>query len=253
MGLFDLFKTHSITNDNWEVYQSYVPNEKVCFTTIDLTYNEPEAQQGFKGELFIRIRIPNNKLVEDIPNPDELSYQNQKENELCEALIQARIKCIQVARLMFDGQKQYIFEYNDLEGFKNVFTNWMQTFSSDYAIELNLLSPFEYYKDLLPDTFIWQQIGNRKVIEQLVAAGSNTHKTHFIEHTIYGNTEDLKHLFDELKQHNISLIHLEGDLLEVGISSSIELDDITAQTNYLIVEAEKYNCEYDGWSAKPEK
>lgn len=258
MGIFNFFKKeYNITNDNWEMYQSVDENEKICFVTIDLTYNDQKKQRGFKGEFFIRICIPEHKLFGDIPNPEELSYQNQKENELLENLTKARINCVQVARLMLDGQKQYIFEYNDPEGFKKLFTNWMHSFSSEYTIELNELSAFDYYKDLLPDTYIWQQIANRKLIAQLVASGSNEHKTHFIEHTILGSIEDLKILLEELKQNDIHLIHLEGNIdhgiLEVGINSSIELDDVTEQTNYLITEAEKYHCDYDGWSAKIKK
>ncbi|HSY60234.1 MAG TPA: ribonuclease E inhibitor RraB, partial [Cytophaga sp.] len=207
-----------------------------------------KAQRGFKGEFFIRIRIPEHKLFGGIPNPDELSYQNQKESELCESLIKDKIKCMQVARLTFDGQKQYIFEHNNSVGFKRTVTEWIQSFSSEYVIELNPLAPFEYYKELLPDNFIWQQIGSRKLITLLINAGSNEHAVHFIEHTILGDTKDLKNLYEELKNNEISLIRIEDDLLEVGIHSSIELDDITVQTDYLISASEKYHCQYDGWS-----
>lgn len=248
MGVLDLFKKHKITNENWEFYQSYDENERVVFTTIDLTYSEPESQKGFEGELFIRIRIPEDRLDDGIPTPEEQHSQNAREDELCNMLIKRRVKCMQVGRLTFGGQKQYVFEYNDLEGFQQVFDEWKGLFNKDYTLELNLLQPFEYYRDLLPDQYIWQQIGNRHVIDQLVAAGSDETKEHFIEHGIFGKEEDLKRLWDELKEKDIEMIQMEGDFLEVGIKSSIDLDDITNQTDYLLEMAEKHNCKYDGWN-----
>jgi len=253
MSLFDKFKKHKITNDNWEFYQAYDEDGNISFTTIDLSYNDPPKQVGFLGELFVRVRIPEQKIHEGIPIPEEHSFQNEKEEELCEALVKSRIDCIQVGRITYFGQKQYIFEYNNLDGFKSIFNSWKNSFSTDYEIELNLLSPFEYYVDLLPDKFIWQQIGNRHVIERLLEAGSNEQKEHFIEHGIFGKQDDLKSLFNELKNHDISLISIEEDLMEVGIKSTLDLDEITNQTNYLMSVAEEHNCKYDGWNTKIEK
>ena len=248
MSFLDRFKKNKVTNENWEFYQTFDEEENVTFATIDLTYQEPKNQKGFKGELFVRVRIPQNRLHDGIPIPEEHEYQNQKEEELCERLVKSRINCIQVGRLTFGGQKQYVFEHNDLEGFKNEFNAWSKAFSKDYSLELNPLKPFEYYSDLLPDKYNWQQIGNRHVIEKLMAAGSDESKEHFIEHGIFGNPKDLKKLYEEIKEHDISLIGIEGDLMEVGVKSSIELDDITNQTDYLIEIAERYNCKYDGWN-----
>ncbi|MCE7995213.1 MAG: ribonuclease E inhibitor RraB [Roseivirga sp.] len=248
MSFLDRFKKHKITNENWEFYQTIDEEENVTFATIDLTYQEPQNQKGFEGELFVRIRIPQNRLHEGIAIPEEHEYQNLKEEELCARLVKSRINCIQVGRLAFEGQKQYIFEHNDFDGFKSEFNKWGKTFSDEYSLELKPLKPFEYYSDLLPDKYIWQQIGNRHVIEQLLAAGSDESKEHYIEHGIFGKPDDLKNLFEEIREHNISLIGIEGDLMEVGIKSSIELDDITNQTDYLIEITETYNCRYDGWN-----
>lgn len=250
MPFFDKFKKHKVTNEDWEFYQTFDENDEITFVAVDLTYQEIKNQKGFVGELFIRIRMPENKLHKGIPIPEEQQFQNDKDNELCDRLIRERIKCIQVGRLTFEGQKQYIFEYNDLEGFKKVFGEWKASFNKEYSIELNLLKPFEYYSDLLPDKYIWQQIGNRHLIEKLIDAGSIESEIHFIEHGIFGETENLEKLFEEIKEHEIEMIGIEDNLLEVGIKSSIELDDVTNQTNYLMEMSEKYHCKYDGWQTK---
>ena len=262
MGLFNFNRKISITNQNWEFYQSFDEDEVVSFTTVDLTYSDAKEQRGFSDELFIRVRIPNNRVHETVPIPEEQEFQNKKEDELCNLLTKEKVDCKEVGRITYHSQKQYIFECNDYNSFKKCFDQWSKSFDNNYSIELNKLAPFEYYKDILPDKYAWQQIGNRRVIEKLIEGGTNEQKEHYIEHGIFGSTEDLKRLFEELKKHEIDLIKLETDLLEAGITSSllevgirsfIELDDITEQTNYLITTAEEFNCKYDGWNTKIEK
>ncbi len=248
-------KSQQVYNDNWEIYESLDEDEIICFTSVDLTYKETKDQKGFKGELFIRIRIPTDRLHGTIPIPEEQQYQHQKEEELCADLEKNNVDCKQSGRLTYNGQKQYIFEYNDLVGFEKSFNKWKNTFPNEYEIELERLKPFEYYRDILPSKFEWQQIGNRHLIEHLVQAGASEEKQHFIEHGILGKKEDLESLFNEVKNYDFSLIgmHEDAGLMEVGIKSSIDEGDITEQTDYLIGMAEEYNCQYEGWVTKIEK
>jgi regulator of RNase E activity RraB len=251
MGLFN--KKISITNENWEFYQSLDEDEIICFTSVDLTYSDPKDQKGFSDELFIRVRIPNDRIHETVPIPEEQEFQNSKEDELCNILLKEKVDCKEVGRLTYNGQKQYIFESNNYDSFKKCFGLWASSFEKKYSLELNKLEPFEYYKDLLPDKYAWQQIGNRHVIEKLIAGGTNQQKEHYIEHGIFGANENLKRLYEELKNHEIDLIQLENDLLEVGVNSILDLDDITEQTDYFMLIAEEFNCKYDGWNTKIEK
>ena len=247
MGLFDIFKKHKITNDKWAFYYTYDEAENEFYISLDLSYQDPKDQIGFKGELFIRICLPQHRVFDGIAIPEEHEFQNIKEEELCESLIKSKVKCFQVGRLHSKGEKHYIFEYNDLEGFQKEFVKWKASFSGEYTLELKLLKPFEYYREILPDKYAWQQIMNNQVIEKLLEAGSNESKEHFIEHGIYGNLENFKLLYKEIKEEGYQVIEMEDDLLEVGYKSSLEIEEITDQTDYLIYIADKYNCTYDGW------
>ncbi len=253
MKILDLLKRHQISNDKWVIYYEFGDDGNIIFISIDMTYENPKDQIGFQTEFFIRIRIPEHKLNDNIISDEEQEFQILMEENFCNRLVQRKINCKQVLRLTFSDQKQYVFECNDVVEFKEEFNQWKDSFDKEYQVELNEHKSFEYYSELLPDKCINQQLGNELLINKLESIGCDLDKEHFIEHRIFGPKENLENIIEAIKKYSFTIISYNHDHLEIGKHCPLNIYSITYQTDYLIDICDEFNCEYDGWSTMPIK
>ncbi len=239
-------KNIQVDNNNWEIYHWYNESGLLGLISFDQTYIRAEDRKNFSKELKVIINIPESRQFEQLPTPDEQQFQLKIEGELIELLQQREIDCKHVGRRTDEGKRQFIFECNDMHGLVGVIDFWKGQLP-EYQIQYVEGIVWENYIKILPDEFDWQQIGNSRVIEQLINAGSNEEKEHLIEHAIFGSVSDLESLKMDLEGFDFKFISLNEGILEMGCVAVLDLDEVTDQTSFLIEKSIEYSCKYNGW------
>ena len=242
-------KKTSVQNDDWEYWDFYDEDDYYGLNLIDKTYFDSNNQKGYKKEYYIKILIPEQKMVQGkFPSPDTNKELQSIEDILISDLEKLKIDCKQVHRCTYFGAKRMLFEVADIKSFDNSISNW-QKHINDYKLEVIEDKAWAIYNEVLPDKYDWQQIGNRGVYENLINAGTNPKNIHLIEHAIFGNLADLKKLENELHKEGGKTLNFEKNMLEIAFESVLEMDEINGMTYFLIDKSEEFNCRYDGWSS----
>lgn len=210
-------------------------------------YSEQNAQRGYGHECTLAIHIPDTHLTGlRFPTPQANSDLSKLEDDLISLLEQNKVHCKQVYRSTYDGRRTLIFEIKHLEDFQICVSTW-EAGLAPYRVSTEYGVPWGEFNKRQPDQYVRQQMGNRSLVELLIEKGSSPTAEHFIEHTFFGEHDDLLSLQDDLLEEGGQIINLDEDILEVGFSSLIDIHEINHMTYFMMDKAEEHNCTYDGW------
>jgi hypothetical protein len=67
-------KSSKVQNDNWMFWDFYDEDDYYGLTFLDSTYIDPKIQKGFKKEYYLKIIIPDSKLI-------QRKFPNQETNQ----------------------------------------------------------------------------------------------------------------------------------------------------------------------------
>lgn len=238
-------KTVQVDNDRWEMFHFLDENKSTNIVSFDTTYTDRRDREEMNDEYSLVIHIPESRLNNGLPHPEENISLNRMENALIRSLEEAQVDCKVVGRTTFDGKKVFLFETRDGVAFQTVCKSWQNDIGS-YVLELKHTQAWSEYQKMLPNKYGWQQINDRKDIEGLIRKGYTQNENYKIEHVLIGSQQDLDHLGKDIKKDDFQVLIESGKLLLYKSSKLIQ-GDISRDTKLLLKKIQSYNIEYKGW------
>lgn len=240
-------KKKKVHNENWRAWDFFDEEENYGFITYDVTFLTDADSFESNAEFALDIVIPHS-MTEDgsFPSPKGHQLLIDLEDELLHTLEKARVACLQVIRLTYDGKRTFVFEVKEVVHFLETLKLWT-TKTRHFAINIEKYAPWHLYKKWEPTPYNWQQIGNQQVIEQLIQHGSNPTRAHTIECSFCGSKSQLALLKTKLMNEEGTFLMEGDDLLEITFESSLDHLKIDSLTFFLMDEAANHECKFEGW------
>ncbi len=274
MGLFDkLFgktnpqqpTTTSATNvghqEEWEFYFSNV-NDKLGSLFVDLGLRKVAPMTDKPNVVWVSIKMNN-------PREDGLSSQEESEllGDIEDALVDKIISkhnSIYVGRLTSSGDRDLYFYFGDTTLYDKTISEVMVAYPK-YQFDFGSKEDKEwsgYFDFLYPTPQQYQNIQNRRVIEQLEKGGDKLTKEREVFHWIYFKSEsDREKFLEKIKNDNFSIVSKDSDKswgefayrLQIKRVDKVDQNSVDDYVIYLWKLANELNAEYDGWETSIEK
>lgn len=238
----------NIVHEHWETYSTEV-EDRPLFVSFDV-----DAAQRELSEIFPRCA----RLMVEIKNPcpgggpDEHENLQLKgmENRIVELLTQFSVPCRFVARLTHVGNRELVFAVSEWDRFRTPVGRWMGEY--DYQLALDEREDWDYYNDWIrPTPQIWQLIADRRVVDELVGAGSDPAEPHQLKFVFIGLGERLVAVEQALRKRGYRRVDTESGDSHLVMTASMPLDIEAISTESLLHHqlADEHALSYDGWGA----
>lgn len=245
-------------SDNWNFYMDEL-DEHLASIVVDLDVSEEVNIKKYKWLFSVTIAIK---------KPTELGFPEEHEDELLgewEYDLMERLndeEIIQVGRLTTNGTREFFYYAKKEKHSKIIDQHALAIFDKNgYKIELSGIEEEEpwsfYYEFLYPNTYHFQHMSNRELVELLEKEKDQLEEPRKIEHWIEFETlDDLKAFEQDIQNENFKTEYVEPERNEDGsYSITISREDgvdypiIDGVTDLIIEIAQKHNGEYDGWES----
>ena len=243
-------KPTQVVFDSWDIYVAHSDNKPI-FISFDVA----AAENDLTGTLPLcaRVLLPIHKPNHNGgPVTQESERLIELEDELCAKLVEHAVSCRLVARLTFDGIRQLVFQLDDWESFRPPVGLWLMD-HEEYAIDVAEHEGWGFFDECVrPTPEVWQMLGDRRVVQKLIEAGSDPTKAHELEFVFNGEERGLRLAARDLQGRGYvpqsTLDFASGQVVMVK-SMPLDEDAIFGETRIHNSLAEKYGIEYDGWGA----
>ncbi len=237
-----------VIQENWETY-SYTGEDHPVFVTFYAGAGEIRREDyPFCARVIFPIKQPNRNGG---PIEAEAELLWRLEDSLTEALAQHGAKCLQLARMTHDGKRELVFQVADWDQFRPPVGRWLRQIP-DYDIDVSEHDGWGFFEDCIwPRDEDWRMIYNRRVVDNLLDAGSNPENEHSLEFVFRGEPSRLQKLRDELRQRGYEEIESTTPLDPLVMAKKLVLDlericQEDSKNEELSVE---FGVELDGWGA----
>lgn len=274
MGFFDkLFSktdtekptTSSITNaghqEEWEFYFSKV-DDKPGSIFVDLGLRKIAPILDKPNVVWISIKMTN-------PREDGLSSQEESGllGDIEDALVEKityKHNSIYVGRLTSTGDRNLYFFLGDTTLYDKTISDVMVAYPK-YQFDFGTKEDREwdgYFNFLFPTPPQFQNIQNRRVIDQLEKGGDKLIKEREVFHWIYFKSDgDREKFIEKIKNDNFTIVDKGSDKswgefayrLELKRIDKVDINSVNEYVIYLWKLANEMNGEYDGWETSIEK
>lgn len=233
----------------WEIYQ-YQSNDKPVYCSFYGEANKlPKEEYPFCARIRIPIKSPG---PSGGPQGDESKVLWAMEDDVAAALDASAVKCVMVARLTHDGERELVYQVHDWESFRPPVGRWMQT-QPDYDIGVSEHDGWDFFNDCVwPTEESWQWIMDRKVVESLEKGGSDMAKEHVLEFVFLGNPAALEKMRELLADRSYALMELSHEFERLIMSKRMvpNLGDIFEESLQHKNNAKELEIVYDGWGCE---
>lgn len=247
MKILNFFRSKAVQvdNDRWEMFHFLDENKNTNIVSFDTTYTDQRDREEMDDEYALIIHIPESRLNNGLPHPEENISLNKMENALIRSLEEAQVDCKVVGRTTFNGIKTFLFETRDGVDFQTVCKSWQQGMGS-YVVELKHTTGWSEYQNMLPNKYDWQQINDRKDIESLIRKGYTLNDSYKIEHILTGSQQELEDFGKKIQKDGFKVLLESGKLL-LYKSCKLVQGDISRDTKLLLHKIQSHKVEYKGW------
>lgn len=174
------------------------------------------------------------------------------EDELANALQQAGVSCVLLARMTHRRTRELVFQLNDWECFRPPAGRWMLQ-HKDRDIDVSEHEGWSFFdQSIWPSQEEWMLISDRHVVENLIKNGSDPAKEHELEFVFVGGDVALKQAKQRLLSRGYVAPAGKADAGQLIMVRKLPLD-----LNQILQEslanqrlAEEVKVEYDGWGAE---
>ena len=274
MGLFDkLFgKTNlekptisSITKaghqEEWEFYFSNV-DDKLGSIFVDLGLHKIAPILDKPNVVWISIKM-NNPREDGLSSQEESGLLRDIEDALVEK-IKYKHNSIYVGRLTSTGDRNLYFYLGDTTLYDKTISDVMVAYPK-YQFDFGTKEDREwdgYFNFLYPTPPQFQNIQNRRVIDQLEKGGDKLIKEREVFHWIYFKSDsDREKFIEKIKNDNFTIVDKGSDKswgefayrLELKRIDKVDINSVNEYVIYLWKLANEMNGEYDGWETSIEK
>ena len=274
MGLFDkLFgkpnlekpTISSITKaghqEEWEFYFSNV-DDKLGSIFVDLGLRKIAPILDKPNVVWISIKM-NNPRQDGLSSQEESGLLGDIEDALVEK-ITYKHNSIYVGRLTSTGDRNLYFYLGDTTLYDKTISDVMVAYPK-YQFDFGTKEDREwdgYFNFLYPTPPQFQNIQNRRVIDQLEKGGDKLIKEREVFHWIYFKSDsDREKFIEKIKNDNFTIVDKGSDKswgefayrLELKRIDKVDVNSVNEYVIYLWKLANEMNGEYDGWETSIEK
>lgn len=247
-------KQQPMVSNAWQFY-SYTYGEGMrAIIRFDVTAAQEETHQGCPfGERVLVFLPPDVLYPNGTPKQSVFETLADFEENLIAKLEQAGVPCRFVGVMTYSGLRDFIFQVADREKFDQALKDFLK--EAPFRTERRSYPDWSFFDDkVAPKPHFWRQISDRQVIEELVAAGSDPHKKHTLEHVFTGPQDRLVKFLGTLTSQGFRKKTLTENRLEVQIDYPLtDPEMIFRMTAYLWDHSQKFGLKYDGWGAAVRK
>ena len=274
MGLFDkLFgktnpqqpTTTSATKaghqEEWEFYFSNV-NDKLGSLFVDLGLYKVAPIADKPNVVWVSIKM-NNPREDGLSSQEESGLLGDIEDALVDKIV-SKHNVIYVGRLTSAGDRDLYFYFGDTTLYDKTISDVMIAYPK-YQFDFGSKEDKEwsgYFDFLYPTPKQYQNIQNRRVVEQLEQGGDKLTKSREVFHWIYFKSErDRGSFLERIKSDNFSIVNKGvdkslGDFayqLQIKRVDKVYLNSVNDYVIHLWHLANETNGDYDGWETSIEK
>jgi hypothetical protein len=235
-------------NHNWETY-SYTTDSGPVFVGFHTEANKIDrGKYPYCARVMITIKAPNHNGG---PAREEAQVLWDLEDRLGEALDGAHVPCLLLGRLTHSGTRELVFQVTDYTPFRPPVGRWICEHKA-YEIDVSEHDGWGFYfESVWPAETSWLLIMDRRVVNNLVKAGSNPSKPHSLEFVFRGEESGLRQMQAALNLRGYSLLNFSAKESCLIMARNMPLD-VGAIFKESVVHHEqclRFGVEYDGWGA----
>jgi hypothetical protein len=248
-------ETLPILGSEWDGYSYPYGEGLLARVHFDARAAAEPAHTGHANCIRAILFLPANRVRRDgqPASAAEMEALIGHQRRLIDQLLAASVRCRFVGSLLYGGMFDLVFqaEDQDAERFKTVVTEWSGT-TSPCRVEVKEAPGWGFFDTRVrPSPEHAQQIGDRRVIQALIAAGSDPRQPHQLDHRIVGPPEVLWQIASDLEANGFTRARFpdEEDVLLISTVSPLDLFEIWNTTGRLVGYCAKCGARYDGWGA----
>jgi hypothetical protein len=248
MGLFSRSATPEIVRDRWNGYTYLFGENERCVVSFDVTACDPAAQKPSQLRRVIGFSPEGQISPQGMPLPPAFARLKAIEEKLIGELKARKVKAWLVGKQVYRGFRELLFQVDDLGGFEKAYAAVEAEFGGMKLVEH---PDWEFFNDKIsPGERGYNHIGNRDVISQLKAAGSDLAAEHMLDHTFVGSASALAAIEAELEENGFSRTSTTESSLTMSVPLPLDdQDTLDGMTMWLRTVAAANGAKYDGWGA----
>lgn len=233
---------------NWESY-SYNTDSGPVIVGFHTDSNKIEqSKYPLCARVLITIKAPN---LNGGPSQHEAQVLWDMEDRLVELLNAENAPCLLLGRLTHSGTRELVFQVADYTPFRPPVGRWIRE-HGDYETNVSEHDGWDFFfASVWPSATSWALIFDRRVVDNLVQAGSDPSKPHSLEFVFRGNIGGLEQMYTALTAKGYSLLEASASEFRLVMARSMPLDvgAIFRESLSHREECQRLNIEYDGWGA----
>ncbi len=248
--MFGRKKQQVVIGDRWEMYTYTYGEGMRAVISFDVEAAREEEHRGYGHTMRVILYIPMPQVHGNgLPVGEVLPRLAEVEETLLKRLSKRGVVCRFVGRMTYGGMRELVFQVEDEAPFRASVEQLAQQVD-DFKVELREGEGWRFFDEKVsPAPVYWQQISDRRVIDELLKAGTDPEALHVLDHTLVGEPETLEKIRRQLEGDGFEKTGGEGEVLVMSRESPLDLDAIFGLTSRLYGYCEQMGVEYDGWGA----
>lgn len=240
-----------ICGDSWEVYTYPFGEGLRAFVRFDLDVATSDLPPGYDDARSVLVRIdPAHCQANGLPTQQATAELKGVEDALVGLLMREGIDCKLVGVMTYAAMRDFVFQIADPTAFDANIDRYVEEYPGSYELEKRQLDGWRFFNDKVrPGAIHWEWIHNRRVVDQLVRAGTDMNAPHVLEHVFVGPDAALVHIRDQLATDHFKVVSHGREGLVMKKAAVLDLDAVTGLTHSLREFAQKAGAKYDGWGA----
>lgn len=170
---------------------------------------------------------------------------------MVEALDTESVPCLLLGRLTHSGSRELVFQVADYTPFRPPVGRWI-TEHGGYEIDVSEHVGWDFYFEFVwPSETVWLLIMDRRVVDNLVKAGTDVSKPHSLEFVFCGEQMVLRKVQAALVSRGYTLLDFspEDSRLIMARSMALDVGEIFKESLAHHELCQNLGVKYDGWGA----
>ena len=237
-----------LPNHDWDSYSYSTQVGPVIVGFHSKANKIDQSSYPYCARVIITIKAPNHNGG---PAKDEAQVLWDMEDHLVEALDTASVPCLLLGRLTHSGRRELVFQVADYTSFRPLVGRWMRE-HDDYDTDVSEHAGWDFYfESVWPSEQSWLLIMDRRVVDNLLKAGSDASKPHSLEFVFRGDQVALQEVQTVLSERGYALLEFAPEESRLIMAHSMPLD-VGGIFRESVAHHElcgRLGVEYDGWGA----
>jgi hypothetical protein len=243
-----------IIGPNWGSYSYQFGDGLLARIHFDAQATAELQHAGYTDCVRVILFMPGERVHQNGQpgSSGELKALLARQRQFVDHLVAESVNCRFVGSMLYGGMFDLVFQIDseDFGRFKASASEWAKT-ASPYRVEIKQLQGWDFFDSKVrPSPEHRQQIEDRRIIQELIKAGSDPKKRHQLDHELVGPNRILSQVARDLQGNGF--LHprfpTEG-VLVIRTESSLDLFEVWGTTRQLVRYCASCGVRYGGWGA----